>query len=323
MKSLTQYWQSILAAFRHNSTPKAAASETTLEKSKALVNYIWINSKKAAYDHNNPVCAIEMAYIQRALDNANRYPEADFKLWVDKKLLDPYSLLCVESFINERAKNANVLIHDLQEIKDYAADEYFVPPESTKKSSLSDTFNRSAPRNVYSRADYARILVLDHCMQTYPAYTQLIYSDIDCPNVRLPEAAQIIRAHGIAVYDMGGGGRISHGYIGIDPQHSGVKKHFPTLKSRTGSSAHYHLLGYVAFGEFLSNLGLPIEKSHKKIGLPNLLPAMFSRPNHLSYAPGNDVVKTWKKRKGPLYPHLHHGAEKAVPRQNARQRKNG
>lgn len=272
-----------------NSNNSKTSPNKSLYHDRPLINFIWINSREAESDPQNPVCSIELANIKSAVDNANKYPEADFRIWVDKKLLDDYSLFCLESFIRDHAKGGNVALHDLQEIPDYAGDPYFVPLKPTDPGYVLYEFNRVQPRNVYSRADYARILVLDHCLQTCADRSRIIYSDIDCPDIRLPEALPRMEQYGVAIYDMksrfSGNPSLSHGYIGLAADKPDVRKLFKFLKWETRDLAHQDYIGARAFEDFLFRMKLPFEKSHDKIGIPDLLPEMGTRPEPLFYTP--------------------------------------
>lgn len=267
------------------SRPDTPATPQPPASGRPLVNYIWINKSKAVANPANRACSINLANVMKATTNANLYPDADFRIWVDKNLLDEYSLFCLESFIADHARAGNIRIHNLQDIPDYANDLYFVPLDSGKQGGLSYMFNsRSSPRNVYSRADYARILVLDHCMKTAPEQNRLIYSDIDCPDIRLPEALATLDKYGVVIHDLGEG-CVSHGYIGLVTDNEAVKTHFEPLKWETRRAAHDDELGFKAFDAFLTKLGMPNSTWHNVIGLTDLLPPIGALPGSISYTP--------------------------------------
>lgn len=273
----------------------SASADPGQASDRPLVNYIWINAQpKALIDLENPVCAIEMGNINRALKNANLYPEADFQIWVDKKLLDDYSLFCLDCFMREKARHGNITLHNLQDIPDYANDPYFVP-SSTDKDYLRDQFNnRSGSRNIYSRADLARILVLDHCMRSHPERNRIIYSDTDCHDISLPETLPIMSEHGVAIHDLDSEWA-SHGYIGLATDNTNVREQFKTLKTNTQEVAHRRNgLGFMAFGLFLKALGMPHATWHDKIGLPDLLPRTFRNPLPYPYTPPPGKLGDWK-----------------------------
>jgi len=279
---------SLQQAFSNSSdTSGSVITFPTLDRT--LVNYIWINKDKSFTNFANPVCAIELANIKLALENAAKYPEADFNLWIDKKLLDNYSLIALKSFIKQFATYDNIKVRDLQGIPDYARDPFFTPASCTKEGYLSAYLDRDLHGSVYARADYARILVLDHCMKTEPWRSNIIYTDIDCPDLRLPEVLPVMKEHGIAVYDMGH--CISNGYIGVAANKNDMKEQFKILKSKTRRAVHKGDLGYKAFQTFLEEINMPYSSWHNKIGLPRLLPEMYTVPEHLSYKPLAKKIK--------------------------------
>jgi hypothetical protein len=252
-----------------------------------LVNFMWINRKKALTDFADPVCAVELANIKRALENANQYPEADFNIWVDKKLLDDYSLMALECFIDEFAGNGNVKLRDLQEITDYKNDDHFKPRY------VSAHFNEVSERNIYSRADYARILVLDHCMETEPRRNRIIYSDIDCPDVRLDKTLPVIMNFGVVVGDISDG-ILSHGYIGLATDEPDIRSQLKVLKLKAAAKAHGYHLGHMAVRDFLESLSMPFDRWYKKIAVSGLLPPVGTDPDHLSYTPPAEKLQGWK-----------------------------
>lgn len=254
------------------------------QEDRLLVNYMWVNSHKTEMDTENPTCALNLGNIKRAIDNANRYPQADFRILIDKQLLDEYSQFVLEQFIDEFANTGNIKVHDLQDIKDYAEDPYFVPLTSGQKGFLKDAFSRSGDRNVYSRADLGRILVLDHCMQTEPARSRVIYSDIDCMDIRLGEVLPLLDKHGVAIHNLGSH-CVSHGYIALATDNEDVKKYMPFLKADSIQTAHRNELGFTAFESFLNRLEMPNQDWHDVIGLDNLLPEMHTAPIRVDYTP--------------------------------------
>lgn len=261
---------------------KAAAPPVKITGPKPLVNYIWINPEQVIDAPENPECAINLGNIKRAINNANSYPMADFNLWIDKKLMGAYSLSCIEAFISKHAQSANIQIHDLQDIANYRKDPYFIPLKPGQYGYVSAAFNdRSSVRNVYSRADYARMLVLEHCMETMPDRTRIIYSDIDCRDIKLGKALRRMDEFGVAIYNMGKD--ISHGYIGLASDNPLIKKHFPGLKVLSCHAAHMDWLTYEAFNNYLDDLGMPHDKWRHKIGIRRLLPRMHSQPRKVTF----------------------------------------
>lgn len=308
---MDQLVDAILMAADYMRTVDVDKELAMVKADRPLVNYIWINNQKTETDSEHPVCAMNLGNIKRAVDNANLYQTADFRIWIDKKLMDEYSQFCIESFIEENSRFGNIEVHDLQDIPDYAGDEYFVPVKPVARKmrsaafpgldevqrSLADDFSsRSAPHNVYSRADYARILVLDHCMKIFPDRRRLIYSDIDCEDVRLRDVLPKLRRYGVAIHDLGAD-CVSHGYIGIAANKPSIRETFNSLKADTCVAAHHDQLGFKMFDAFLGTLGMPNRTWHDVIGVRQLLPSMYTEPATISYKPAGDF-NAWIQNRG-------------------------
>src|SRR3954469_1626473 len=130
---------SLQHAFETTAAPPEASGA-----SGTVVNFIWLNREKVTFMPYRPVPMIEMQNIKNAVDNANKYPDADFRIWVDLKLMDQYTAYAIERFIGENAPHGNITLRDLQEIPDYAGDPLFTQSSSLRKSGLSRNFNRTA-----------------------------------------------------------------------------------------------------------------------------------------------------------------------------------
>lgn len=263
---------------------------------RPLVNYLWITPLKTEFDSGDPVCAVNLGNIECAVSNANKYPEADFLLWLDKKTLDEYSQFCIESFIKDYSKHKNIKIQDLRNIPDYANNPFFIPPDPSQTGSLLSPHNRQGKKNVYARADYARVLVLGDRMQNMPHLTCIIYSDIDCPDIQLGKTLEIIEKHGIAINYIVGT-EISNGYIGINPHKRCIKTHYAELKFDSRELAHQGFLGYPAFGRFLEKIEAEHEGQNEdyQIAIFNLVSSVFTEPDNVSYTPKGNF-KTWQSK---------------------------
>ncbi len=211
------------------------------------------------------MCAIGLEKIERVVANANQYQRADFKIWVDSKLLDDSTRFWLGSFVHNASKAKNIEICDLQSIPDYAEDPLFYGQHVNKRS------DREGWGNIYSRADYARIIMLDHCVETEKSRSRIFYSDTDCQDIRLPEAMRIVDDFGIAIHGTGNL-TLSHGYIGLSNRDNEIKSGLKSLKADARVSAHAGQLGCNAFGVFLERLGLPHKTWMPLIGLKGLLP---------------------------------------------------
>ena len=277
---LVKYLANTLTTIFRHQVRDDADKAVDFGNDRPLINYMWINRAKAATNPDGPMCAIGLQYIERAVENGNRYPQADFKLWIDKKLLDDSTHFWLGSFLYERMKHGNIEICDLQTIPDYANDPLFVP---IGPSGSTDD-DKKLTLNVYIRADYARILILDHCLKTYGDRSRFIYSDIDSEDIHLFRASNIMDRRGIVINDMGSHSVVSHGYIGLAAKNRKIQAHFKELKECTRMAAYGDALGFRAFDAFLVRIGLPLERSREKIGIHRVLPRCGYR-----IAPDKDI----------------------------------
>lgn len=143
----------------------------------AIVNYTWINDEvfSVSDDRRAPLCGIPLNYIERAIANAQKYPDATFNIWIDRRYLeDTPSEFLLQSFLFA-SDCPNVKIRDLNEISDYAK---------------ADLFDPSSGVSIWHRADLARILTVRHTLQENPARTS-IYADFDIEDIKLNDAKLI------------------------------------------------------------------------------------------------------------------------------------
>lgn len=88
------------------------------EQPDQIVNYVWINERpfpSPNTDDEEKLCGVPLHYIDRALENAARYPHAHFNIWTGWRFLDDASRLFFDSHLY--FKDApNVRSRDLTEI---------------------------------------------------------------------------------------------------------------------------------------------------------------------------------------------------------------
>ncbi|MCB1537943.1 MAG: hypothetical protein KDJ49_03065 [Alphaproteobacteria bacterium] len=215
-----------------------------------MVNYVWISELPAQDSETREnMCTVPLQHVHRAIENANRYPDADFILWLDNRLLDDLSRFWVASYIYQCSDHRNVILCDLNAIPAYSGEDLFKNTDHKGK-------NRSGAGSVYVRADCARILVLDHCLKQNRDRPFILYSDIDCPDLKLAEAGRVVQQHGVAINSLGRFFWItSHGYIALSPSRRDVGMLFPLLCDETIKAAQKGDLGDRAFSRFLNRLG--------------------------------------------------------------------
>lgn len=136
---------------------------------KTGVNYVWIN-KEPFEGGKGYLCGVPLKYIDKALDNARKYPQARVNIWIDKNLLDSRSLFFLDSHIYLNALE-NVEIRDLHDIPAYHDLNLFDPD--------SDDF-----ASLWARVDLARLLALDYCL-SQGEVSDAFYADFDVEDVKI------------------------------------------------------------------------------------------------------------------------------------------
>jgi len=138
---------------------------------RRILNYVWINDKPDNIDMlRDDLCSVPLHYFDRAFKNARDYPDVDVNIWVDYAMLDGYSRLFVDSYTLMQ-EMPNVRLHNLRDIPTYVQ---------------TPMFDTSGQHPIWSRVDYARLLVLEHCLGNMPA-RDVFYADFDVQNVKLDQ----------------------------------------------------------------------------------------------------------------------------------------
>ena len=196
------------------------------------VNYLWLCARGPLNTFPDYATRLPLHYFERAYANAKQYPEAEFNFWFDSNQLTFRDGFFLDSHRHAFEAN-NIQIRDLQSIAEYREMPGF-----------------AADTNIalYARADCARILVLNHLLQTQPD-NRAVYSDLDCEDVAIRNAdiAEIIDEHGF-VCGRSGGHHICNGYIAVqgDKGRSFMTEY---LLPRTVTSFQKNLVNH--FGAFM------------------------------------------------------------------------
>jgi hypothetical protein len=132
------------------------------------VNYVWINKTPVQPDEEGALCGVPLHYLDKAIANARKYPEAQFNIWIDKSLLDPMSQFFVASHLNI-ANVPNLRLRSLGEVPAYHA--YRI-------------FRQCNESTIKARVDFARLLVLEHEFETTDA-ARIFYADFDIEDVKI------------------------------------------------------------------------------------------------------------------------------------------
>lgn len=201
---------------------------------KYIVNYVWINSRPDQPGRAEE-CSVSLKHLDRAYENARSYPSAQFNVWVDYNFLDERSRKRLEAHNNQCAP-PNVELRDLNDIPAYREAKIFKP---------------GVARNIWMRVDLARVIVLDHVLESGEARYAL-YADFDTPDVRLNEARLRMDKYGVALGTTGAnkeneGGAVENGYFGFQRKKDGPKFVRGLLASTFRAAACDKMNGYSAF----------------------------------------------------------------------------
>lgn len=158
----------------------SGAAERVAEKN-CVVNYVWINKDRFAPQEGEPPCGVPLHYVDEAIANARRYPQAQFQVWVDSRFLDKSSTMTIVDDHIRAAGIENLAVRDLSTvgkdkrhgITDYEASPYF-------------SMDSGVP--VWHRVDVARLMVTEHTLQEKPGHIA-VYADFDVVDVRLGDKA--------------------------------------------------------------------------------------------------------------------------------------
>ncbi len=204
-----------------------------------VVNYLWITQKRSEYEPV-PLCSMPLESLHRAIENANRYPNAFFSLWLDPKTLDDSSRFFVTSYIYAHAQHRNLNIQNLRDIPAYAENPIFNPDKN---------------HDIWARCDLARYLVLAHVL-TMPMTDYAIYSDLDMKDVCVDEACRIMDIHGLAIAayrDAHANGLVDEG---LENGYLGVSRHAPRALTALGRLIQHVTedaqRGYHGFNSFIN-----------------------------------------------------------------------
>lgn len=136
-----------------------------------IVNYVWINEEvfDSEEEDGDPQCGIPLNHVDYVIDNARRYPDAVFNIWLDRRYVEnsPTEMILQSYlYLNDCP---NIMIKDLNDIPDYANNKFYDPQSKTL---------------VWQRVDTARLLVAEHMLTRHPEKIA-VYADFDVQDVRI------------------------------------------------------------------------------------------------------------------------------------------
>lgn len=149
-----------------------------------LVNYLWVDPQPwKATGPGDALCGARLSYFDKAYENARRYPETDFILWVDFSRMDDMARFWVQSHYAHSAP-ANMRLQNLWDLPDYRQASIQLPRQDLSKT---------------RRPDLARLYVMRACLRTAPDKTYIMYCDLDTEDARIgcPHSQRILSRHGM------------------------------------------------------------------------------------------------------------------------------
>ncbi|MCB1532692.1 MAG: hypothetical protein KDJ35_07470 [Alphaproteobacteria bacterium] len=169
--------------------------------SKNILNYVWINRKAFKSEKQNDY-GVPKRYLERVIENAQRYKGNQFFLWLDQdeSLLDAESLQDVKSFL---AEFENIEVKNLRDLDEYASYDFFEPGKRFKRwqtpRQKAEKEDAGTVDLIWARVDLARIMVLKHCLKTLNADIA-VYSDFDISDVFLKnkDLHELLNQYGLA-----------------------------------------------------------------------------------------------------------------------------
>lgn len=166
-----------------------------------ILNYVWCN-REPFTPTTGVDCGVPLHYVDKAIDNAKRYPDTAVNVWLDNDLLDAKSIALTKAHI-EKSGLSNIHLHDLCEIPAFRAERegLFDPHRDVVAiRGLKPEQITHQHHNVWGRVDLARLLVVDHCLETTRA-KDVLYSDFDTDDARLndPQAQKMLEKYGVVL----------------------------------------------------------------------------------------------------------------------------
>lgn len=260
--------------FRSPLTLFNAATEAGTD---CAIHYLWLNKEADVPGRPFP-CSLPLKLLDRAYSNAAKYPKAKVNIWLDFRFLDETSFSHLREYQAAKGRK-NVQIKDLTDIPAYHEKKLFRPGTKT---------------HIWSRVDFARIIVLDDALANQPE-KYAIYADLDVKDVRLYEAKQrmdkldfAVAKTGAATHILGDvfiGGmgwdflsmhtEIENGYIAFKKNDAG-KALLQELLSLTRGAAKLDCNGYSAFLSWVDKqiTRLGMQKNETGFAIPNVMCTM-------------------------------------------------
>lgn len=144
--------------------------DTSSPAAKPIVNYAWLCPRDTRATRADYGTRLPLHYMTRLYENTARYPEAVYNLWLDFDQIAPNDRFFLQSH-QYLFDTPNITLRNLRDIPAYSG---------------YPGFDRDSNIALYARADFARVLVLDHIQRNHPE-SIAIYSDLDCEDIMIED----------------------------------------------------------------------------------------------------------------------------------------
>ncbi len=233
-------------------------ANVTIAESDFCVNYVWFElgaelrgralSKedgRIPVDDDKSTIPEQLRYIDKAIKNAKKYPNAQFCIWFDFADIPPETRFLIESYIYVESPG-NIDIRHLDTLPDYRTISYvnilktFIDDFkqiglnhvsydwigsrqrwAANKEIMDGSYNPPYTKHelaflFWGTVDTARILALREAFTLYPDKKYSIYADFDADDVKLdcPYAEKLLTDAGFMIGRTNGRGVITSGFLG-------------------------------------------------------------------------------------------------------------
>lgn len=189
---------------RSAAPPEHAVKAGAPLRTDRMLNYVWIN-KTPDRDlpppaDDTPLCSVPLHYLDRAYDNARKYPNTEMRIWMDEARLSDRTRFFVQSHAYLNAPG-NVRFKDLNSIPAYAA---------------ARDIHMDAKISMWDKVDLARFQVAAHGFTDRKVQT-VYYADFDVRDVALDneQTKKILEKRDIAFARLPRENIVSHGYFAV------------------------------------------------------------------------------------------------------------
>ena len=159
----------------------ATASTAHYESGQgSIVNYAWYSRYSDADIALKSVFNVMAPHdLAKILINANRYPDVEFRLWIDSQRAAPNTMACLQDFFDQASQHQNIEVYDAQTIPTYG---------DITASAFNTT--QTQENKLWRFVDILKLAITEHCYETTNA-NNIFFADLDIDDVMV-ESAQTL-----------------------------------------------------------------------------------------------------------------------------------